>query len=85
MPTVIQATFEKWSRQACPRCRGKLMLDFDRFGHYVTCLQCSKVLSEEEERVLLGIPAGAVLRFVPGATFVSPAEPTPSLPQRAAS
>lgn len=37
-----------WLR-ACPRCRGDLHLESDRFGKFVSCLQCGTILNESEE------------------------------------
>lgn len=37
---------------ACMRCRGDLFLDLDRYGHFITCLQCGKILTEQEEASL---------------------------------
>ncbi len=35
--------------QACPRCRGDLILESDLFGEFVSCLQCGTILNEQQE------------------------------------
>jgi hypothetical protein len=40
--------------KACPHCHGDLIRDFDLDGPFVGCIQCGRVLSKSQERVLLG-------------------------------
>ena len=39
--------------KACPRCRGDLYEGRDIYGNYVSCLQCARCLTIEEESQLL--------------------------------
>lgn len=34
---------------SCPRCRGDLHLELDRFGEFISCLQCGTILNESQE------------------------------------
>lgn len=36
-------------RKACSKCGGDLFLEADRFGSYITCLQCGRDLRPDEE------------------------------------
>ena len=76
MVTISDALIRRASRQACPRCRGRLLIEYDDYGHFITCLQCSKTLSEEEEQKLLGLP--------PQAASPIPAEPERKTKERRA-
>lgn len=38
--------------KACPRCHGDLHEIHDVGDQYVTCLQCGRILTEEQERAL---------------------------------
>ena len=38
--------------KSCPRCRGDLFQDRDRYGWYISCLQFGHHLNEVEEVVL---------------------------------
>jgi uncharacterized protein YbaR (Trm112 family) len=51
-----------WLKQ-CPRCRGDLVLDSDRYGMYVYCLQCGHQINELEERDLMA--TGSVRKGMP--------------------
>ena len=50
-----------FSFKACPRCKGDLYHDRDKYGPYTSCIQCGHYLSEAEEARLmlaaLGTPA----------------------------
>lgn len=35
--------------KACPRCKGDLYEGTDIYGTYVSCLQCARCLTAEEE------------------------------------
>jgi len=48
-----------WLR-CCPRCNGDLYEEIDRYGSYITCLQCGHHLTEADEVVLR--PSGEGLR-----------------------
>ena len=51
--------------KACPRCKGDLYESSDIYGTYVSCLQCARFLTEEEEGQLkLGTPARSSSRPV---------------------
>ncbi len=41
--------------QACPRCRGDLVPESDRYGPFVSCIQCGTILSSSQESALLGL------------------------------
>jgi len=43
----------KFWLKACPRCLGDLEEDEDRFGLYISCVQCGHILRAEEEAALL--------------------------------
>ncbi len=38
--------------KGCPRCHGDLFETRESVDHYVSCLQCGRILSEAEERAL---------------------------------
>jgi len=40
--------------KACPHCHGDLVRDVDLDGTFVGCIQCGRVLSASQERMLLG-------------------------------
>lgn len=40
--------------KSCSRCKGDLYLDNDTFGTYISCVQCSSYLTEEEQEQFLG-------------------------------
>lgn len=55
--------------KACPRCHGDLH-DINEVGdRYVACLQCGRILTTEQEKMLLR----ATLRPLPHAVRVEPA------------
>jgi Zn-finger nucleic acid-binding protein len=53
--------------KSCPRCRGDLFLDRDKFGSYIQCLQCGFLrdlgapdkMSEPAKKAPHGAPARA--------------------------
>jgi hypothetical protein len=46
----------------CPKCHGDLYESRDRYGRYVTCLQCGHHLSDFEEITLgIGLIAGPMV------------------------
>lgn len=56
-----------WLR-ACPRCGGDLVSDYDRYGRFVSCIQCGCVLSESQEGALMALCAvGPTARMPVGA------------------
>ena len=40
--------------KACPRCKGDLYQETDRFGRYVSCAQCGLSISDAKASVLAG-------------------------------
>jgi hypothetical protein len=42
--------------KACPRCRGDLREDRDKYGNYATCLQCGYHQSDSEDMVPPPLP-----------------------------
>lgn len=50
--------------KACPRCRGDLVPDSDRYGCYVSCIQCGGILSDWQERALAALPPSGPARGV---------------------
>jgi hypothetical protein len=51
--------------KACPRCQGDLHDVQDVGDQYVTCLQCGRILTEEQEKALPRLPAPAKIRRIP--------------------
>ena len=44
--------------KACPRCKGDLYEGSDIYGTYISCLQCARCLTVEEEgQLMLEAPA----------------------------
>ena len=37
--------------KACPRCRGDVLLDKDRYGFYLQCVQCAHMIDLPQLRV----------------------------------
>ncbi len=40
--------------KSCSKCKGDLYLDNDTFGTYISCVQCSRYLTEEEQDQFTG-------------------------------
>ena len=40
--------------KSCSRCEGDLYMDDDTYGTYISCVQCSRYLTEEEQGQFLG-------------------------------
>ena len=40
-----------WLKQ-CPRCHGDFKEESDRFGEYLSCVQCGHIANEKEEQGL---------------------------------
>lgn len=38
--------------KSCPRCRGDLILDYDYYGYYVSCIQCGASLDKSQQSSL---------------------------------
>lgn len=38
--------------KACPRCRGDLQLIHDVGADYVSCIQCGRILTADQEQLL---------------------------------
>jgi hypothetical protein len=51
--------------KSCPRCHGDLHLVREVGDHYVSCLQCGRILTSEQEIALPGfhLPARRPLKF----------------------
>jgi ssDNA-binding Zn-finger/Zn-ribbon topoisomerase 1 len=46
--------------KGCPKCRGDLREESDKFGAYFACVQCGYILKAEEEALIVARrPAGA--------------------------
>ena len=45
--------------KGCPRCLGDLQEGSDIYGRYVSCMQCSHYLTEDEEVLLRNRPYAA--------------------------
>ena len=45
--------------KGCPKCRGDLQERSDIYGRYISCMQCSHDLTEEEEALLKKHPVAA--------------------------
>jgi hypothetical protein len=37
--------------KACPRCKGDVLLDKDRYGYYLECIQCAHMIDLPQLRV----------------------------------
>ena len=37
--------------KACPRCKGDILLDKDRYGFYLECIQCAHMIDLPQLRV----------------------------------
>ena len=46
--------------KGCPRCKGDLYEDTDKYGHYVSCLQCGYHCSKTQSYPSLLAPGGSV-------------------------
>jgi hypothetical protein len=42
--------------KGCPRCKGDLYEDTDKYGHYVSCLQCGYHCVQTQEVTPLFLP-----------------------------
>jgi hypothetical protein len=45
--------------KGCPKCRGDLREDGDKFGAYIACVQCGYILKAEEEALIVARRPGA--------------------------
>ena len=43
-----------WFKE-CPRCKGDLRADADRYGSFIACVQCGYILNQMQEVRLLTI------------------------------
>ena len=41
--------------KGCPRCRGDLVLDRDRYGAYLECFQCAYLVDQDSGALVLRI------------------------------
>ncbi len=44
--------------KSCPRCRGDLQTESDRYGPYIACIQCGYHVGDAELAVLRGDGSG---------------------------
>ncbi len=44
--------------KACPRCRGDLYRDQDKYGEFDSCLQCGAAVDTVDDRVSVATPRG---------------------------
>ncbi|MBI2867078.1 MAG: hypothetical protein HYX97_01935 [Chloroflexi bacterium] len=42
--------------KSCSRCHGDVHVARDHYGPYLQCFQCGHILTDLEERVLMGLP-----------------------------
>ncbi len=56
-------------RNACPRCRGTMSRDRDRFGGYLQCLQCGHIIDLDMTSLANGPGLIAKLEERTGAAF----------------